>query len=130
MMELINSGFYNLEDLGLSFMLFVDEVEVWKKTAHPNVCMVYLCLNETPARQRFLKENLLPIGSFHTRGKYNPSIFSPFTTMFQFAFFKPPELMFSHYELMEDSVTMSSFTPKAKCVLLGMIFGELSNKLP
>lgn len=63
--ELINRGFYNLSDLGITFMMFIDEVEIYKRSkSGKNVCMIYLAINELSPEYRFQKKYLIPFGAF------------------------------------------------------------------
>lgn len=67
-MELINKGYYDLSDLCLTFMMFIDEVEIWKNAKDgKNECMVYLALNEIDPKLRFKKRYLIPFGAFQVR---------------------------------------------------------------
>jgi len=121
--ELINKGYFNLEDIGLTFMMFIDEIEVWKKSKNKNICMILLCLNELPPHLRFKERCIIPLGAFQTRGKLNSSILCPFTTQLQIAFFNPKKLYFNHYKPINNGTKIESYSPNVKCMILGIIIG-------
>lgn len=118
-------GFYTSDHLGLSFMLFIDEVEVFKNAKiGKNVCMFYLAINELDGELRFKKRHLLPLGAFQTRVKVPASVISPITTQLQMMFYKPQNIKVYHYEAVGNAVRVTTKTFKVKCILLGVIIGN------
>ena len=120
MLEMANEGFYDGETLGMCWMMFLDEVQVWMKSRSKKVCLVSLCSNECDPSFRFQHKFLIPFGGFQTRHNHNNSILNPFADHFRIFFFRPPKLTLNFFapELKVETVEV-----RPKCLLLGVIIG-------
>ncbi len=120
---LINEGFYQYNEItkviGITLNVFIDEIEVWKRSKYKNVCMIMACVNEFDPSFRFKEAFLFPIGGFQTRYKHNNSILAAFSTAFQHAAC-PQELKIYFYS---PGVSVEVEKIYVKCLVIAIICG-------
>ena len=120
---MVEEGFFNWEDLGITIMTFLDETTVWNraKIKSKNVCMLMATVNENHPSIRMKLRNILPLGGFQTRHGHNCSILDPWAEQSGMLFYSPPKLSLNIFtpELQVKSVCLS-----AKIMSLGWVIGK------
>ena len=123
---LINEGFYRYDEitkeLSLTLNVFIDEIEVWKRSRYKNVCTVMACVNEFDPDFRFEEGYLFALGGFQTRYKHNNSIMAAFSTLFQHASLSKE----IHVNTFYGDGRMEQETLRVKCIVLAIIQGNSS----
>lgn len=80
---------------GLTFTLFLDEFVSFSNSTHGKAMAILGYINELPENIRYLAENTIVLGFFHSKFIADTSAFIPVIQWFQIAFFDQMDLCFA-----------------------------------